>query len=305
MNINDIEIVKFSSTLEVFIPELAAFLIDKNRYEFQRKLVARNVDQMNRSMMRGEFPLTTVTLCTSLDSGKTDLIDGFHRLTTARDHGHTFRANLQKLTVRTEADKRALWMYYDGGGEDRRGKDFRVLVQAESAGMTSYTFSALEKGSAAIARGFSEDYLIRGGKGHSKTPLGERFEIIERFLPSAHLYSAATKGAAREVKSPLSAGYLMAFGCVLIEAKEEMAVPFFRSIALRDGLKTPDPRCLFFNSLTMPGALTRDVFRTMQRLAQCWNSHYGGETRIAFRFLGPGIVIPLKGTGFTIGGDEN
>jgi hypothetical protein len=255
---------------------------------------------MDRAMSRGEFPITTLMLCRSLDTGKTHLIDGFHRLSCSRDYGHTFRANLTRIIVRTELDKKALWMFIDGGGSTRNAADYRPMLREQMDGLAAYLRGALEKGSGAIANGFSEEYLTKWRR--TRVSAGERIEVIEKYLPHAHDYFKAIRRPSCHAARPMRSGFVVALGVVLIEGQKDIAIPFLESIATNEGLAKGDPRWLFAESMSAAGALNRDVLRTMQRLALCWNSHYERGQRSDFRRLGEGVAVPLKGTNYTVGG---
>jgi hypothetical protein len=280
-------------------PEMAARYKRDHTYRLQRAMDHENISGMRRAMGRGEFPInTTLLFCTSLDTMRKDMVEGWHRCTTAEDFSHTFVANIQHIVVRTEAEKEAIWMFIDGGGKRRTGSDFRALLAEEAKGISSTNMRAFEGGAGALIFGFSAHYLRSFRRLRMNS--GERIQMVKRYLPHAHEYFAATRRAGSHAKS-MHCGFAIALGVVLIEAQHDIAVPFLQSIAGNDGLCSGDPRWLFLEAIARKGAFTRDTLQTMQRLAYCWNSHFKRENRLTFNGLGEGVVVPLRGTDYQIG----
>jgi hypothetical protein len=301
MNINDINILHFSSGLEAFTPDRSGMFLEEFTYRLQRKLRPANIDGMDRAMRRGEFPLTMITLCESLDTRKMDLLDGFHRLTTSRDRGLQFRAIVSRCTVPTEADKESLWLFIDGGGSLRQARDYGQYLADEMAGLKGCERSALERAAAAIASGFSIRCLSKWRGSQAAVSCGEKIQVMEQYTEAARKYFSAIKGACPAVRSAMHGGFATSLACVLIDAQEEIAVPFFRSIATNDTNGAGDPRHLFFSAISTPNAMNRNTLETMRRLALNWNSHYSREKRWTYNRLD--VPVPLKGTAFTIGGE--
>ena len=298
-NVNNVEILDSVVSLETITPSIAQSILANHTYKLQRPLDRRNYDTIEFAMQRGEFPIESLSLCESNEARRTDLIDGFHRLSVSADKGLTFRSYMCHQTVATEEEKRILWLFKDGGGRKRNLADYRPMTGDLMDGLNAFQRAGLEKATGILACRFSAVAI----KKHSglKVSTGMRLQLLEQYAVAAQAHGEITRRVPCAIRSKMTSGLVTALACAIIDAQEKIAVPFLESIANNDGLKKGDPRHTFFQELIRPNALNREVLKTMQRFGLCWHSHFDGEKRFSYGKLGDGVTVPLAGTDFVIG----
>jgi hypothetical protein len=256
------------------------------------------IRDMKRAMELGVFPITNMYFCTALDSGVRSMIDASHRCTVSKEYGHSFRAYIHDETVATEDLKRARWWTIDGDNRDLA--DFFTALGADEIGIGITDLKRLSNACGYLESQFSSQFLEN--RRMVQLIITERLAIAERYLRPAGLYFSAIRNAAPGTRIALRNGFNIALGCVLLEGCPEKAVPFYSDIARNNGLDEGDPRHSFHAELTRRGSAEKDLLVHAQRQANFWNSYFLGQTRERCNKLGKGIVVPLKGTRYNIGG---
>lgn len=301
MELKDVVILDQTWTPARVAPEMAGYFLESLTYPLQRRLIPNNMKVLVPAMeARVLDPSNELIHCTSRDTGKKHQLDGFHRCTASVRYGHSFDTVIRHITVSTEAEKECLWEHFDAGGAIRTARDFQAKFLTSGGGLGRSQLIKLERACPYIAHGFSAACISSFTT--ARMLPRQRIEMMEKYQSYAEKYFSAIKGAHREMDSSLRGGFPIAFAVIVIENCPERAVPFYETMVANDGLRKKDPRRLFHDLHMTKKAFAREPLKQAHRMTYCWNSYYAGEDRETFSNLTEGLILPIKGTIYRVGG---
>jgi hypothetical protein len=271
-------------------PAMAATFVGSLRWERQRTLRPRWVDQLADAIRDGDLTFLTIAFAEYPD-GRRELIDGQHRLQAVITTGVTLPATVIVYPVTGQEETARLYMKFD-----------RPLVRPVAAGLRAAgLFEMTDLSERFVRRMSAGAWIIVNGfrsgadKGGS---LPQRTEAALAWLPEMEAFHPAVDGCPKKMNDALLRGPVAAVALVTFRYQSEKAAPFWSRVASQEMLHAGDPRLTLGRFLLeklekdVPGG--RADYARYVSLA--WNAWYEGRELRILKIADPTAAIAIRGT---------
>ena len=254
-------------------PEDALYLTLNFEYPRQRNVSTAWAAELGTLIEEGKFTRTPIHLAHCKETGKTYVIDGYHRLTGLAMGLKPFTFPIIHHYCETMDEVDEIYCRLDQGLPRKMGAAVRATQFDAKMGLPEQFIEKVSTAAQTVDRGFRQPVFSE-----RKRSSTHKMDIVEEWKNEARLIYNSSYGGDYAIVNPLRKAGFLSVCLAVARYQPQMARDFIRDIAHNEC--APNTPGKTFISLLLSGKArlsNRNIAEHARLLASVWNAHFEGR----------------------------